>query len=98
MNKNFCCNNNDRSNNNPNRCRLMDQIRKVDFAITETVLYLDAYPHCREALSYYHKLVEMRDKLVAEYQVYAPITATGNTSCDSWDWIKSPWPWQYDAN
>lgn len=76
----------------------MKKIRKVDFAIAETVLYLDAYPCCMEALSYYHKLVEMRDKLVAEYQTYAPITAMGNTSADSWDWIKSPWPWHYDAN
>lgn len=95
MDRNYCCNNN---NNNSSRSRLMDKIRKVDFALAETILYLDVYPHCKEALNYYHKLVEMREKLVREYEAHAPITAAGNTSSDSWDWIKSPWPWHYDAN
>jgi hypothetical protein len=25
-----------------------------------------------------------------------PICAIGNDSHDSWDWINSPWPWEYD--
>ena len=76
----------------------MDQIRMVDFSLVEINLYLDAYPNCREALDHYHKLIDRRNKLVAEYERYAPLTAFSNTSTESWDWVKSPWPWQYDAN
>lgn len=90
-----CLNNH---NNNSALSRLMDKIRKVDFALAETILYLDVYPQCREALNYYHKLLEARDRLIAEYEAHAPLTAAGNTSHDSWDWVKSPWPWHHDAN
>ena len=33
----------------------MDFLRKLDFCIQETVLYLDAYPDCRQALEYYRE-------------------------------------------
>ncbi len=70
----------------------------IDFAITETVLYLDAYPNSKSALSYYSKLVAEREKLTdslagAKY----PTTHFDNTS-DSWVWTNGPWPWQIDAN
>lgn len=78
--------------------RLMDKIRKVDFAINETVLYLDVYPTSHEALDYYHQLLEQRQLLVDEYQSHAPLTNTGNASATSWDWINSPWPWKFEAN
>ena len=75
------------------------RLQKVDFALVETVLYLDAYPHCRVALDYYHKLLAEREKLVAALaDGGSPISAYSNTSCESWDWIDGPWPWQFDAN
>ena len=75
--------------------QLLNKIRQVDFAIYDTVLYLDAYPHCRKALAYYNKLLEMRSKLYAEYEAkYGPITAYGNVSKESWDWTATPWPWE----
>ncbi len=78
--------------------KLMEKICKVEFALDEVNLYLDVYPNCREALAYYHKLMAVREKLVAEYEMKSPITHYGNRSTTSWDWIESPWPWQYDAN
>lgn len=90
--RSMCC---DRGNS---LSRLMDKIRKVDFAINETVLYLDVYPASQEALNYYHQLLRQRQMLIDEYQSYAPLTNTGNTSESSWDWINSPWPWKYEAN
>ena len=81
-------------------CRaLMKRIRALDFAIQETVLYLDAYPHCVKALEHYHMLTEQRDAAVEEYQrICGPITASGNRSTAAWQWICSPWPWEYEAN
>lgn len=78
---------------------LMRRIRAVDFAIQETVLYLDAYPCDRKALEYYHKLTEAREGLVEAYQNgCGPLTNRGNESATEWNWICSPWPWEYDAN
>lgn len=74
---------------------LLQKLRQVDFAIYDTVLYLDAYPNCRKALSHYHSLVEMKIKLMAEYQaMHGPVTCFGNESRDSWDWTETPWPWE----
>lgn len=74
---------------------LLQKLRQVDFAIYDTVLYLDAYPNCRKALAHYHSLLEMQRKLKAEYEaMHGPITCFGNESRDSWDWTATPWPWE----
>ena len=78
---------------------LLGKIRAVDFAIQETVLYLDAYPCCREALEYYHQLVEIRENLNMAYtEKCGPLTKETNKSTCNWEWIASPWPWEPDAN
>ncbi len=77
----------------------MDQIRAVDFALYEVVLYLDVYPDSCEALATYHKLKEQRMELHRAYEAtVGPITAFGNESTTSWDWMKKPFPWEYDAD
>ena len=81
-------------------CRtLMDQIRAVDFALYETVLYLDVYPHSCDALETYHKLKAQSKALHEEYEsACGPLTAFGNRSTASWDWMSKPCPWEYDAD
>ncbi len=77
----------------------MADLRALDFAIQETVLYLDAYPECREALEYYHALVAQRAAVADAYErTCGPTTIYGNRSRTSWDWVKAPWPWELDAN
>ena len=79
--------------------RLLDQLRAVDFALWETVLYLDVYPHSCDALETYHKLQAQSEALRREYEAACgPITATGNQSVTSWDWMSKPFPWEYDAD
>ncbi len=78
---------------------LMDQIRAVDFALYETVLYLDVYPHSCDALETYHKLKAQSKALHEEYETACgPLTAFGNRSTASWDWMSNPCPWEYDAD
>ena len=80
-------------------CREREKLRAINFAIQETVLYLDAYPCHPEALSYYHALVEEREKLLRAYeQNCGPMSMYGNKSRNSWDWVKGPWPWEPEAN
>ena len=80
------------------RCKkLMEQIRAVDFALYETVLYLDVYPHSCDALETYRKLSAQSEALHAEYEASCgPLTAFGNRG-DTWDWMSQPFPWEYGA-
>jgi spore coat protein JB len=78
--------------------RLMQQLREIDFSIVETALYLDAYPEQPQALEYYHRLIQERKKLMDAYQnSCGPLSIYGNQSQGSWDWVKTPWPWEADA-
>ena len=94
------CNRNETPRDTGATChRLMEQIRAVDFALYETVLYLDAYPHSCDALETYRKLMEQREALHKEYEMtHGPLTAFGNQSTTSWDWMNKPFPWEYDAD
>ena len=78
--------------------QLLTRLRKVDFALADTILYLDAYPNCKTAMEYYKKLVDEHKTLTEKLaQLGLPLTATSNCA-DTWEWINSPWPWEYDAN
>ena len=87
-------------NQDHNACRkLMEKIRAVDFALYEIVLYLDVYPHSCDALDTYHKLKAQQTELYREYEALCgPLTAFGNESHTSWDWMSKPFPWEYDAD
>ena len=39
----------------------LKKLRAIDFALQETVLYLDAYPQNKQALRYYHRLIKERE-------------------------------------
>ena len=78
----------------------LSRLQSLDFSIVDTVLYLDAYPECREALAHYHKLLSERDALCRELaeQCRMPMTSFENASRNTWDWTRGPWPWEADAN
>ena len=76
------------------------KLRRINFALYETILYLDAYPDCKKALNYYNKLICERDGLrsALSEKCKRPMSAFENKGADSWDWISSPWPWEASAN
>lgn len=76
------------------------QLQMLDFSLTDTVLYLDAYPTSQEALAHYHSLLSRRDALrqTLAAECHMPMTALENASTDSWHWINGPWPWELCAN
>ncbi len=77
---------------------LLKELQATDFAIVDTVLYLDAYPKCAKALEYYKKLVQKRAMLVSQIEASGlPLTAYGNKG-DTWTWNSGPMPWEYEAN
>ena len=94
-----CSNHNDNGQPSHACTELLAKIRAVDFALYELVLYLDAYPNCQDALDMYHKLLCRQKELTAEYEsACGPLTAFGNESHTSWDWIDKPFPWEFSAN
>ena len=78
---------------------LSRKLQVLDFSIVDTAIYLNAYPHCKEALDYYHKLVKEREALCEMInEKCGPVTAMGNKSNSEWNWVSGPWPWEPDAN
>ncbi len=79
---------------------LQAKLKKIDFSLIDTVLYLDAYPNCKKALAYYHKLKAEREMVVdaLSKSCNMPITNFNNSSEDSWSWVDTPWPWDPTAN
>ena len=74
---------------------LLKRLQQVDFAIYDTILYLDAYPNCRKALAHYHTLIEMKRRLSAEYEAqYGALTPFSVQSKTNWSWCETPWPWE----
>jgi spore coat protein JB len=77
------------------REKLLKQVQICDFAISEAALYLDGYPKNKQALKYYRKYVELREKAVASYEEkYGPLMQGANKSENEWQWINNPWPWE----
>ena len=77
---------------------LKKRLRKVDFAIYDTVLYLDVYPGCVKAQEYYQKLIKEREELCYMINTKCGPITINNVMSGKWDWTKGPWPWEPDAN
>lgn len=79
---------------------LMKKLQMIDFAIVDTVLYLDSYPECSKALAYYNKLMCEREGIrkTLATKCMRPMSSFENAGESSWDWISSPWPWEASAN
>ncbi|MDL2287493.1 spore coat protein CotJB [Eubacteriales bacterium OttesenSCG-928-G02] len=78
-----------------NKQILEKMLSSIDFAIHETVLYLDGHPTNAKALKFYKEALEARKKIYDEYTSIAPVTAN-DVKQDHWSWIDNPWPWQND--
>ncbi len=78
---------------------LLLQLQTVDFAIVDTLLYLDAYPKDSRAKEYLNKRVEERKEILAAMNESGcpPITPAADTG-EGFRWVENPWPWEPDAN
>ena len=77
--------------------KLLKHIRALDFALLEAGLYLDTHPNNAKVISYFNKLNAERKLAYDEYvENYGPLTMTDSRATTSWDWVKSPWPWEME--
>ena len=79
------------------RQKALYKLQYMDFAIHETVLYLDGHPDNKKALEYYKAAVAERNDFEKKYtEKYGPVKSSA-VSGDKWSWIDEPWPWQKEA-
>lgn len=80
------------------RKELLHNVQKTSFALVEVNLYLDSHPDCAEALEYFEKIKSENKMARKAYEEYCgPLTAASDNN-DSWQWVKTPWPWEIGVN
>lgn len=81
------------------RASLLKKIQAMDFALYETVLYLDGHPHNKKAHEYYREHCDALKALKEEYsRRFGPLTIYDSYDNDSWQWVDKPWPWEKEGN
>ena len=72
-------------------------LKALDFAIIETGLFLNTHPNDAKALAYFNKLTEERAAAYEDYNKNCgPLTIFDTNTASSWDWVKTPWPWEME--
>lgn len=73
--------------------KMLDEIRELDFAITDLGLYLDTHSEDEKALCLFKKYCRECRELNDKYQkVYGPLSIY--YPCNKWRWLEEPWPWE----
>lgn len=76
---------------------LLHWINAVSFFLNDVQLFLDTHPGDPNALEFFNKYHTERKMALKEYsKYYGPLTidTVSLSSCDTWNWINTPWPWQ----
>lgn len=82
------------------KSKMLNMINALDFALLEMTLFLDTHPTDQKAFKLREEYMKKRDDMIMEYEkVYGPyIVTTRNVHPKNyWQWISSPWPWEYVA-
>lgn len=104
-NRNCDCNDNyDTTNNMQNQCgckmentidcnsrdEMLEQLKCLNFAITELALYLDTHSEDDKALCLHRRYCKEFRELKDKYQkVYGPLSIY--FPCNKWRWLEEPW-------
>ena len=75
--------------------KLKCRIQVLDFALLETILFLDTHPCDFEALRYYRIIRKKLARLEKLYECkFGPLTNQGVDTEFGWEWATCPWPWE----
>ncbi|MFW5788286.1 MAG: spore coat protein CotJB [Halanaerobiales bacterium] len=78
---------------------LLKEIMEYQFAVLETVLYLDTHPEDRTVLELHNEYSQCLHNLMHKYQEnYTLLVNDYHDSDYPWEWIEEPWPWQINYN
>lgn len=75
--------------------KLLCRIQVLDFALNETIQYLNTHPCDCEALRYYCQIRRKLEKAELMYErKCGPLTSKGVDTEYGWEWATCPWPWE----
>lgn len=75
--------------------KLKCRIQILDFALTETIQFLNTHPCDYEALRYYRILRKKLERLERIYtRKCGPLTSKNVDTEYGWEWACCPWPWE----
>ena len=85
-----------RSNTNVNTS-MLKKIMQLQFAVIETVLYLDTHPFDERVLELQNEYSARLENMIDDYsEEYGPLVPSFSRADYPWSWIDEPWPWQID--
>ncbi len=74
------------------------ELMALHFAIVELGLYLDTHQNDQEAFALYASYVKLYDEGKMRYEKqYGPLKQTATAALGSYQWLKEPWPWEYEG-
>ena len=70
---------------------------QLEFAVLETVLFLDTHPRDRNVLELHNDFARRLINRIRRYQEEYGLLFSNYPDADyPWQWIDEPWPWQID--
>lgn len=74
------------------------EVQMYDFIVLELNLYLDLHPTNTRMLNLYRDYVRKAQNAKTTYeQQFGPLFAQDSENQNSFSWIDSPWPWEYQS-
>ena len=78
---------------------MLHQLQALNFAVSELGLYLDTHPTDQEALDLFNQYAEMYEDALQKYEQEKGSLMQMRAGINgSYQWVKGPWPWEYNAN
>ena len=74
----------------------LGEVMGLQFVCHELQLYLDTHPGDAEAFAMLKAMLKLSREAKRRYEEkYGPLCAEALDGYDSFRWLESPWPWQY---
>ena len=71
----------------------------TDIGTEELGEYLDTHRDDREAFELFQNYAKLyREGRKAYEEAFGPLTMLSSADGGDYDWLKGPWPWEYEAN
>lgn len=72
------------------------ELMAIDFVCHEMALYLDTHSGDEEAFAAYKEFLQLAKEARKRYTArYGPLTHKDMLYSESFNWLCSPWPWEY---
>ena len=75
------------------------ELQALEFVVLELGTYLDTHPDDTEAFELFKQFSAMEHAARANYESkFGPLTKDAAACGNSYQWLKDPWPWNYQQN